>query len=92
MPTDASTRGEDEGPAGNVLLANEGSFMLSSCPVGVWKMCRLGKVTVTDRAGATVRVRLWKHSGTWIGGINFDYVHVRHLGADRDEADARRWW
>ena len=70
VPKDVSSvRSAD---AGHVQLSR-GSWE-PTVSSGNWYKLDVGVVTVTDRAGATIRARLWKHSGSWMGDMLFDYV------------------
>ena len=94
MPTDASERAKDAGPVGLVDLASSNA-QWNPDSIGVrkdWATVHLGTVTVTDRAGANIQARLWKHTGSWIRNLYFDYVQVREVGAREEEEYARSWW
>jgi hypothetical protein len=44
---------------------------------GFWKNLIIGTIDVGDPLGANITARIWKHSGSWVGGLHFDYVHVQ---------------
>ena len=45
---------------------------------GLWKLLHIGTIEISDPLGADISFRMWKHSGTWVGGdLCFDYLHVQ---------------
>ena len=56
----------------------------ASYSTACWKNLIFGTIDIGDPLGAKITARMWKHSGSWVGGLHFDFIHVQ------DEVDFAR--
>lgn len=63
---------------------------LPDSPSSFWRRLMVGTIDVDDPLGAKITARIWKHSASWVGNLNFDYLHVQSIQEYKSEQEGRK--